>query len=107
MTGHLKLVQSIHEKARREAKRHQTVERGTVTSLSPLTVKMWHYDPPLIHNEDFDLSQWMTFYHAIVGISAEDTVLMHRAHDWVMHDVISDKDVVGILNAWDLSRGPS
>lgn len=100
MSGRVALREELTRHAKRHAEKSQRAKRGTVTATSPLTVVLFDFTIPLTEDNDFWLSQWATFYHKVVGIEIDDVVLMHQEDDWVLFDVITDKDVSKAFNTW-------
>jgi hypothetical protein len=98
VSGRVALKDALDHHAQRAIERHQTVHRGSITSLHPLTVDVFGYDIPLTLDDDFDLSQWMTMYQKSVGLKLGDLALMHQHDsDWVMVDVVSDSEMPSSL----------
>jgi hypothetical protein len=107
MSGRAALKHAIDAKAKHHAIKQQNVRAAEVLGVSPITVKMFGYAHELTEDNDFDLSQWVRFYHAIVRIRPGDMALMQHEGALVMFDIVSNIDVVRELNRWDDQRGPS
>lgn len=103
MSGRIALREELTAHAMRQAERSQRMRRAKVTGVSPLTVEMFDSTLVLTEDDDFWLSQWARFYNTAVGIEVDDVVLLHQQEDWVLTDVITDKDVVQALNTWKSS----
>lgn len=101
MSGRVALHESITRRARREADKGRSLRRGNVTQLKPLTLQLHSYGVALTEGEDFSLGAWMKFYDAVVGLRANDLVVVQQeGSDWILLDVVSDQDVVAKLRNW-------
>lgn len=94
MSGRAALGHAIEHTAKKQIAKSLPVVRGTVESVTPLTIKLFGFSHPLTE-DDFDLSQWVKLYRHIVGIHEGDLVLVHETDTWVVFDVVSDHNVVG------------
>jgi hypothetical protein len=102
--GRRQIASQIKQRAIHETKRHAPSRRGMVTHLKPLTVKVFEYDELLVYEEDFHMSQWALWYQQQIGFRKDDVVIMHHDDEWVLHDVVTDTPLKGLLNG---SKGKS
>lgn len=109
MKGRVALHHAIKHAAKTATVTHQNARRAKITVLSPLTIEVFGYEQhPLTLANDFELSQWVKLYDRVVGLRVHDRLLVDQDDvAWVVHDIVSDADVVAAFDAWDTAMGPS
>ena len=106
-SGRIAARDAIQKAASQATHQHKTVQRGKVTAIDPtITVQLHNNSNPITHHNDFHMSQWIKFYDYVVGIQPGDLSLFHQeGSDWILFDVVSDRDVCGIYDLWNESMG--
>jgi hypothetical protein len=85
-------VKAINRRAKKQANRSKTTDRGVVVGIEPLKVDVFH--GPVLKRARLDLSQWAKWYDKEYGIDKGDNVLLMRhGSRWTVTDVISNKEV--------------
>lgn len=93
MAGRTEAAVRIHDVAKEAALRHRNVVRGVVLRAKPLRVELLRTDE-VLEDDELDLTQWVKFYEAKVGIARGDEVMLLRERgEWTIIDVASDSDL--------------